>query len=114
MFGIRENNLQLAAPDGFGHVIGVKPRKTAPSDGGGVRRADRVDGQPRMKLHNARYAGACDRREAPRIETEIREGYDFMRRELSGFGNPWMAREIVRRADHDPADFGSDARRNQG
>ena len=43
MFRIRENDLQLAAPDSFRDVIGVKARKAATPDGRRTSRADRVD-----------------------------------------------------------------------
>ena len=42
MFGVRQHDLQLAAPDGFRNVIGVKARKAASPDGGRTSRPDRV------------------------------------------------------------------------
>ena len=92
MFSIGEDDLQFAASDGFRNVIGVKTRKATPPDGGRKSRSDRVYCYSRTKLHDARHPGAGSRSKTPRIDTEIREGNNFVRSEVGRFGNPWMAR----------------------
>ena len=54
MFEIREDDLQLAASDGFRDVIGIKTRQAAPPDGGRKRRSYGVHGEPRTKMYDAR------------------------------------------------------------
>jgi len=113
MFCIREHDLQLTASDGFCDMIGVKASQSTPPDGGSKSCSDRVYCYSRIKLHNARHSGVRRWSETPRIDTEIREGNNFVRSEVRRFSDRWMARQIAGRADHNPAHFGSNARCDQ-
>ena len=54
MLRIREDDLQLAASDGFRDVIRVKTSQAAPPDRGREGRPNSVYGEPRKKMHDPR------------------------------------------------------------
>ena len=54
MFEIREDDLQLAASDGFRDVIGIKTSQAAPPDRGREGRSNGVHDKPRIEMYDAR------------------------------------------------------------